>query len=438
MAAPLPDLDRYRSDAGRYLEAPGAADDATLDALFSADAVAGLEATGGGDRRRIRALARFAAEGHLRRASAAETAEVERLVRERLVGAGSDRVALLEVDALLAAEPDAGRRRELQSARLRAIDSHLAGLLADAGLRRAEAARTLGAGSAAELVARAAGLDLGRAAADAERLLADTDELAARALDRLARDGLGAAAARLDAADMPRLVRAPHHEADLPPAAVAAAVTHTRETLGGGAGAPPAPAAQGVAGAALALRAAGAALAREGVSPRLPVEARRLGDPALVQAHAVLLEGLASDPEWLRRTLGAADPDAVAAAAAAVRLLACRAAAAGAPAPGPDGSADAMSRALGLTWPRELTLGAGLGSLAPADELRARMLAAALRAHLRETFGARWFIEAGAARLLRELWLEGGDLDAQTLARELGQPGLDPGLVAAEAAEGLD
>ena len=436
MAPPLPDLDRYRSDAGRYLEAPGAADDATLDALFSAEAVAGLESSGGGDRRRIRALARFAAEGHLRRASASEMDAVQRLVREPLVGAGPERVTLLEVDGLLAAEPDAARRRELQAARLRAIDSHLAGLLADAALRRAEAARALGAGSAAELVARAAGIGLDRAAADAEHLLAATDDIAARALDGLAR-GLGVAAARLDAADVPRLVRAPHLEEDLPSRGVAAAVARTREALGGAPAPLPVPGLTGVAGAARALLGAGAALAREGVSPRLPVEARRLGDPALVQAHAHLLESLASDPEWLRRALGAADPDPIADAAAAVRLLAARAAAAGAPAPGPGGSADAMSRALGLSWPAELAATAGLGDLAPVHELRGRMLAAALRAHLRDAYGARWFAEAAAARFLRELWLEGGDLDAETLARELGQPGLDPGLVAAEAAERL-
>ena len=242
-------------------------------------------------------------------------------------------------------------------------------------------------------------------------------------------------AARLGAGDLPRLVRAPHLEEDLPPRGVAGAVARTREALGGAPSAPPGSTVEGVAGAARALLVTGAALAREGVSPRLPVEARRLGDPALVQAHAYLLEGLVSDPEWLRRALGAADPDPVADAAAAVRLLAARAAAAGAPPPGPGGSADALSRAIGLDWPAELSATAGLGDIAPVDELRGRMLAAALRAHLRNTYGARWFAEAAAARFLRELWLEGGDLDAETLARELGQPGLDAGLIAAEAAE---
>lgn len=432
MAPPPPDLDRYRADAERFLRAPGAADEGTLDALFSADAVAGLESIEGGDRRRMRALARFAAEGLLRRASASETAEAERWMREPVVGEEGARVAPAEVDGLLAAEPDAARRRELQTARLRALHSHVARPLEEAALRRADAAASLGASSAADLVARAGGLDLAAAAADGEALLAATDDLAARALDRLARDGLGMASARIDAADLPRLTRAPHRDDQLPRAALAAAVDRLRESLGGGPATEAPPAQDGVAGAALALRRTGAALARAGVSPRLPLEARRLGDPALVVAHAALLEGLLTDPGWLRRALGAADPEALAATAAAVRLLAVRAAAAG-----PGAGADALSRALGLSWPAELVAPAGLGDLSAADELRGRMLAAALRAHLREAFGARWFLEAAAARLLRELWLEGGDLDADDLARELGQPGLGPGPLAAEVAEML-
>ena len=85
-----------------------------------------------------------------------------------------------------------------------------------------------------------------------------------------------------------------------------------------------------------------------------------------------------------------------------------------------------MSRALGLEWPAALTLADGLAGLGPADELRAQALSAALRAHLREAHGARWFADPRAGRLLRELWLEGGALEPEALASELGAPGLDP------------
>lgn len=438
MPPSIPDLDGYRSDAGRYLEGAGPAADEAFAHLFSADAVTGLQAQTGGDPRRVRALARFAAEGHLRLASAGEMADAHELLRAPLVAGGPDgAVTLGEVDGLLAAEPDRGRRRELQASRLRALDQHLRGLMSDAALRRADAARALGAPSAAALLARAAGVDLASLAADAARVLDDTDDIAARALDRMARAGLGTPASGLDAADLPRLTRAPHLEADLPPDAVAAAVGRTREAMGRRDPGARSSDLGGVAGALETLRGAGAALARDGVSPRLPLEARRLGDPALVLAHAALIEGLLAEPEWLRRVLGAADPEPLAVGAAAARLLSLRACAAAAHGLGDDPDPGLMSRAVGVPWPSELSLAAALGSLAPADELRGRMLAAALRQHLREELGERWFLEPAAARLLRELWLEGGDLDPAVVARELGSSGLDPGLLAAEAVERL-
>lgn len=438
MPPSIPDLDGYRSDAERYLEGAGPAADQAFAHLFSADAVTGLMAETGGDPRRMRGLARFAAEGHLRLASAGEMADVHELLRAPLVAGGPDgAVTLGEVDGLLAAEPDRERRRELQAARLRALDQHLRSLMSDAALRRADAARALGAASAAALLAGASGLDLPAVEADAARVLDGTDDIAARALDRTARAAFGTPASAIEAADLPRLTRAPHLEADLPADAVAAAVGRTREAMGSRGGGARGSDLEGVAGALETLRGAGAALARAGVSPRLPLEARRLGDPALILAHAALMEGLLAEPEWLRRVLGAADPEPIAVGAATARLLSLRASAAAAHALAGEPDPDLMSRAVGVSWPAELSLAAALGSLAPADEVRGRMLAAALRQHLREEFGERWFLEQGSARLLRELWLEGGDLDAAEVARELGSSGLDPGLLAAEAVERL-
>ena len=92
-----------------------------------------------------------------------------------------------------------------------------------------------------------------------------------------------------------------------------------------------------------------------------------------------------------------------------------------------------MSRALGLEWPAALTLADGLAGLGPADELRALALSAALRAHLREARRALVRRPAGRAPAAG-LWLEGGALEPEALASELGAPGLDPGPLAAELA----
>ena len=132
--------------------------------------------------------------------------------------------------------------------------------------------------------------------------------------------------------------------------------------------------------------------------------------------------------------LGLPDPEPVARAAAAVRLLMARAAAEGVRVAAGLGDDDGLSRALGLPWPPILRLADGLAGLGAADDLRGRTLGAVLRAHLQEAHGSRWFAEGAAGGLLRELWLEGGQLDAEDLARELGSPGLDPEGLLAESA----
>lgn len=431
MAVTAPDLDRYRAGAEGLLAAP-ASDPGDL---FDADALTGLEAAAAADPA-LRPLARFAAEGLLRAASAGEAATIDEVLRAPLVTGPDGPIALVEVNGRLADEPDAARRRELQSARLRVLSSRVMTPLADGAARRDEVARALGAASATALLARAAGVDPAPAAAAAARMLDATDEGAARALDRLAHAALGVAAGDLDAADLPRLASAPHLDTDLPAAAAAPAAARTREMLGmTGGPAVGVPAAARLAAFAETLRATGAALARAGASPRLPLEARLLADPALAGAAGRLFEGLVADPAWLARVVHAADCDAIARAAAGVRLLAARASAArvvGLGTADPDG----VARALGIPWPAELAAADALAGLSPLDDLRARSLAAALRTHLRETHGERWFTVPAAGALLRELWLEGGRLDADALARELGAPGLDPTLVVAEAAMG--
>ena len=274
------------------------------------------------------------------------------------------------------------------------------------------AAHELGAATAAELIARAAGLDLRATAAVGAAVLDAGDDTVGRTLDGI------------DSADLPRVLRAPDLEDALPAAGARAALERTCELLGTAAPAV-APSTAGLAGYAEALRLGGLALASAGASARLPVDARRLGDPALAQATAFLLEGVLTEPAWLVRVLDAADPGRVTGPAATLRLVATRAAAARAAAQGGGDREELMSRALGIPWPGELTLLDGLAGAAPADAIRARALAALLRRHLRETSGDRWFADPRSGTFLREIWLEAGDLTPESLARDLGAEGLD-------------
>ena len=440
MARRAPDLEEYRRDVEEFLRSPAAADRDLQERLFSADAVAGIlaaagEAAGAGARA-ARALARFAAEGLLRAASAEEIREVGSRLSDPVVEADGDRIPLVAVDAALAAEPDRKRRSALQTARIRAIENRLGALVAEARQRREEAARELGAGSPEELLAGAAGFDLAALAEAASGFLGAGDDLAGQALDRLARDALGVPGGDVDAADLPRLVRAPHLEADLPAREAAGAVSRTLELLQLDAPrtAPAGSGLEGLAGYAEALREAGTLAATGGVSPRLPPEARLLPDPALGRGAGALLEGLLAEGAWNSRVLRLPDPEPVSRAAAAVRLLMARAAAEGVRTAAGRGDEDGLSRALGMPWPPILRLADGLAGLGAADDVRGRTLGAVLRHHLQEEHGSRWFAEPAAGGLLRELWLEGGQLDPEELARELGASGLDPGALMAESA----
>ncbi len=397
------DLDEYRAEAEEHLRSPGPAADARHAGLFTAERVQALMALAASGDARMRNLARYAAEGHLRLASAAEVARIEEELRAPMPGG----LTLLDVDAALATESSAQRRRELQAERLRAINARLPSAVSDAEIRRTMAAHDLGAATAADLIARAAGLDLGAAAALGVAALDAGDEEVVRRVGDL------------DPADLPRMLRAPDLEGALPTAGAREALERTCELLGVAAPAV-VPSAGGLAGYAETLRLGGRALAVSGASARLPVDARRLADPAVAQATAFLLEGLLTEPGWLVRVLDAADPGRVAAPAATLRLLATRAAAARAAALAGGSREDLMSRALGIPLPGELTLLDGLAGAAPADAIRGRALAALLRRHLRETAGERWFADPRAAALLRELWLEGGDLTPEGIARDLG------------------
>jgi hypothetical protein len=97
VALAAPDLDEYRAGAERQLTMP-ASEPGTL---FDAEVLSGLEDIASRDPG-VRPLARFAAEGLLRGASADELRTVDRLLGEPLVGDPGDGVTLAAVDDLLA------------------------------------------------------------------------------------------------------------------------------------------------------------------------------------------------------------------------------------------------------------------------------------------------------------------------------------------------
>jgi hypothetical protein len=159
-------------------------------------------------------------------------------------------------------------------------------------------------------------------------------------------------------------------------------------------------------------------------------EERRLGDNAVTEGWAMLLEYLTTDPVWLERRLDFPRPYELAAEGAAQLLWIVRRYCA------------KLLYELEFHAAEELTalrsryveLLADATQVEPAEAdyltdiddgfyaseyLRAWAFEAQLRSHLRERFGNAWFARREAGSLLRELWAEGQKPTADELLRDV-------------------
>lgn len=181
------------------------------------------------------------------------------------------------------------------------------------------------------------------------------------------------------------------------------------------------------------LAAAGRARAAAGVSPAASLEAARMGDPALRPSAAWLFRSVLRSERWLRRYLGhgrrlAREVARLSALAElgelrmlAARLPVMRALAAAGPSHASlDALAGAASEALWVRVPPGALLPALSGLPGEVDGLRAAALSARIERAADERFDAEEFRNPGAARWLAGLWARGGEVDASTLAEELG------------------
>ena len=170
-------------------------------------------------------------------------------------------------------------------------------------------------------------------------------------------------------------------------------------------------------------------------------ELAKLGNRTTAEAFAALLESLTSEPAWLEQAGLSPDASRTWVQAVAVQELFLVRRAAGkvlfnvaAARPGADVRATyrtTMDRAYGLpgtpqddardTLDQEATLGA-------ADYLRGWLLGAQLRAALIKKFGAAWWQDPGAGAFLKPLLAPGNRLDADGLARQLGDAGVSPAM----------
>jgi hypothetical protein len=470
------ELDAYREDADRfmaeldeefYLHYAGLKETFDLAPIYERHAgltelgqvtSIGLAVNGGS---RVRELWRFACEGYfgdLTRDHAERLAELEAELEIELDG---ERIPFRMVRPTIANEPDRNKRRELDARSNEILDEQMNPLHLEAAQIVQRGARELDFASYLELYRRALPSSaLDDLAEQCRALLDSTERLYETNADKLLRSRVGVSLDEAERYDVPRLFRAPEWDSMFAADRMLPALESTLADLGVDLRSqdnvtldleqrpnksPRAFCApievpdrvvlviQPIGGAddwhAL-FHEAGHTEHYAHTSRDLPMEEKRLGDNAVTEGWAMLMDHLIDEPEWLTRRLDFARPTEFAAEGATELLYFVR-----------RYSAKLLYElefhaAEDVTTMRnryvELLSDAVKIEVTPANYLadidsgfyvssylRAWALEAQLRAFLKEKFGSRWFASRSAGSLLRELWSEGQKMRAEELLQEV-------------------
>jgi oligoendopeptidase F len=474
-------LDEYRAEADvfsaalleeYYLQLAGHKETLELAPIYerhadltTLEACRGLGAAAGEGPASLSWLWRFACEAFLGELTRKHDEQIASLEASLTASVDGEEIPFRMLKPVMANEADRARRERLERARDELAEQHLQAQYVALAETRQEGTTQLGAATYADLY-RGFGLELDALAAQCKRFLADTEDVFVGALDRLFRTRVGMASEDAERWDIARLFRAPGWDDGFRSDAMLPALEATLTGLGVDLRAqsnveldlearprksPRAFCApievpgrvvlviQPIGGAddwhAL-FHEAGHMEHYAHTSPHLSVEARRLGDVAVTEGWAMLLELLVNEPRWLERRLDFGRASEFAAEASAVQLYYVRRYAAkllyelelhgGA-------ELESMPRRY-VEYMREATKldyweGDCLSDLDPgfyaSGYLRAWALEAQLRAFLREEFGTDWFAQPAAGSLLRELWYEGEGMTADDIVREVAGGELD-------------
>ncbi len=408
-------------------------------------------------------LWRFACEGYL-----------GNLTREH-----AERIARVEAElvASVDGECDRDRRRRLEEARIRLTDEHLNPVHLDAARIDREAVQKLGAPSYYELYKRFA-FRLDELAAECAEVLDATERMWEETGDRLFRERLGLPLAEARMWDVARLFRAPEWDQWFPSDKMVPALDATLRDLGidlrgqenvhldlesrpgkdPRAFCAPIEVPQRVM---LVIQPIGGrddweALFHEAghtehyanTSPDLPVEARRLGDMAVTEGWAMLMQGLVDDPAWLNRRLDVPRVSKLANEGAATHLYFLRRYSAKLlyeieffqaedPVTMSPRYAELLTEATKIPAHPESYLSDIDGSFYVTGYLRSWAFEAQLREFLRSELGNEWFARRDAGDLLRELWSLGQGPKADELLHDVTGAKLELASVVDRIREGL-
>jgi hypothetical protein len=427
-------------------------------------------------------LWRFACEGFLGNLTREHQARVAKAEAELEATVDGETVPYRMLRVAMSNEPDRDKRKRLEEARLRLLDEHLNPIYLEAVQIDQEAVRRLAAPNDAvpnyyELYKRF-GFKLDEVAAECQELLDDTERLWEREGDKLFRSRLGIGLDEARPWDVVRLFRAPELDKLYPNDQMLPALEHTLTDLGidlrsqenvhldleaRPSKSPRAFCAPiDVPGKVMLViqpiggkddwealfHEAGHTEHYANTSADLPMEARRLGDMAVTEGWAMLMQHLVTEPAWLNRRLNVPRVEELAHDGAVSLLYFVRRYAAkllyeieffqaeNIPSMR-NRYAEILGDSLKLRVNPESYLDDIDGSFYVTGYLRSWAFEAQLREFLRSELGNDWFAKRDAGDLLRELWSLGQGPTADELLRDVTGAKLEMASVAERIREGL-
>ncbi len=456
------ELDAYRAEADRfiaeldeesYLHFAGLKERLELEPIYERHAdltklerAQSLGAAVDGDRQ-VRELWKFACEGHFGELTRGYAEQLAALEAELTVTVDGETIPFRMLRPAIANEPDRKRRERLDRAIWEVTEEHLNPIY-EQGVETVRAVvPALGATNYRDLYERF-GLRLEDLAAQCRAFLDSTEELFEQTLDKALRELLGIGLDQAERWDIQRMIRSPQWDERFPADLMVPALRTTLADLGIDLDAqqnvhldieqrpqktPRAFCApievpdkvmlviQPIGGAddwRAFFHEAGHTEHFANTDRDLAMEYRRLGDSAVTEGWAMLLQHLTDEPAWLSRRLDFPRPAEYAAEGMLWLLFFVRRYSAKLlyelEFHGDGGIAEMPKRYVELLGDALKIEPSPVNYLADIDDgfyvqsyLRSWAFEAQLRDHFRTRFGTGWFASREAGSLLRELWAEG-------------------------------
>jgi hypothetical protein len=407
----------------------------------------------------IRELWRFACEGYLGQLTKELEEKLARKEAELKTTVDGEEIPFRMIKPTIMNEADRAKRERLELLRNELVEEHLNPLYLESHSRVRDAVRELGADNYFELY-KNFGFDLEGLADQCRAFLASTEQLHTKLVDMLFRDRVGMPLSEAERWDKDRMMRATTWDAGFPADRMLPALRATLKDLGvdldgqnnvildvenrplkdprafcvpievpdkvmlvikptGGAD-----------DWSALFHEAGHAEHFAHTSSSLSVEEKRLGDNAVTEGWAMLLEHLTDDAGWLSRMLDFPKPREYAAEGAAILLYFVRRYCAKLlyeiefhqvddPRTMQSRYVELQADALKITPAPQDYLWDMDGRFYVHAYLRAWALESQLSTFLQEKFGRDWYTQRAAGSLVRELWSEGQRMNADELLREV-------------------